>query len=191
MDTLKKIENQMEKLMKDNATMISKCETRIEELKAEIETAGADMLKATEIVDTDAFKVAKKRKDDAELELGMLQNSLKKLTEEPLMKVEDFEAVRRNLISVQNEYTKACIRKYAPMIREMLSDKKAAGELDDRIEKDLKILYSQIMRISGNYNQKLSQELEKYRHHNTQLDEYPIYWFLCNLENAAEEIGIE
>lgn len=189
MSNLKKYESQMEKLLNDNAAMISKCEKRIEELNGEIETAGADMLKATETVDTDAFKVAKKRKDDAELELGMLQNSLKKLTEDPLMSVEEFEAMRRDLLAEQEQYTKDRIKKYAPLIRDMLADKKAAGELDDRIEKNLNVLHKQVMRITN--NQKLPKELEKYRYTVTQLSEYPVFWFLSNLENAAGEIGIE
>ena len=191
MSNLKKYESQMEKLLNDNAAMIGKCEKRIEELKGEIETAGADMLKATETVDTDAFKVAKKRKDDAELELGMLQNSLKKLTEDPLMDVKDFEAMRRNLLAEQEQYTKDRIKKYAPLIRDMLADKKAAGELDDRIERDLNTLHKQVMRIGTIPNQELQKELEKYRYTVTQLSEYPVFWFLSNLENAAGEIGIE
>ena len=191
MSNLKKYESQMEKLLNDNAAMISKCEKRIEELKGEIETAGADMLKATETVNTDAFKAAKKRKDDAELELGMLQNSLKKLTEDPLMDVEDFEAMRRNLLAEQEQYTKDRIKKYAPLIRDMLADKKAAGELDDRIEKNLNVLHKQVMRIGTIPNQKLQKELDQYRYSGTQLDSYPVYWFLINLENAASEIGIK
>lgn len=191
MSNLKKYESQMEKLLNDNSAMISKCEKRIEELKGEIETAGADMLKATETVDTDAFKVAKKRKDDAELELGMLQNSLKKLTEDPLMDVKDFEAMRRNLLAEQEQYTKDRIKKYAPLIRDMLADKKAAGELDDRIERDLNTLHKQVMRIGTIPNQELQKELDQYRYSGTQLDSYPVYWFLANLENAASEIGIK
>ena len=191
MSNLKKYESQMEKLLNDNAAMIGKCEKRIEELKAEIETAGADMLKATETVDTDAFKVAKKRKDDAELELGMLQNSLKKLTEDPLMDVKDFEAMRRNLLAEQEQYTKDRIKKYAPLVRDMLADLKPARELDDKIEKDLNTLHKQVMRIGTIPNQELQKELENYRYTGTQLDSYPVYWFLVNLENAASEIGIK
>ena len=77
------------------------------------------------------------------------------------------------------------------MVREMLADKKAAGELDDRIEKDLRVLLREVMRFNGSRDKKYPMELEKYKHHSSQLDSYPIYWFLNNLENVAEEIGIE
>ena len=191
MDTLNNYETQMENIVNENAAMISRCEARIEELKAEIEKSGADMVKATETVDTAAFKVAKKRKDDAQIELDMLQNSLVKLKEEPLLKVEDFETMLGDLYAEQEKYTESKKKKYAPMVREMLADKKAAGELDDRIEKDLRVLLKEVMRFNGSRDKKYPKELEKYKHHSSQLDSYPIYWFLNNLENAAEEIGIE
>ena len=187
---IKEIENRLETLMKENAAMISKCETRIEELNAEIEKAGADMVTATEVVDTAAFKEAKKRKDDAELELGMLNRSLRKLKEDSLVKPEEYGQMREGLLAEQVKFTEEAVKKYTPMIKAMLADMKAAGELDDRIEEDLSTLHKKVARISGNRDQKLPVGMEKYRFADTQLDKYPIYWFLNNLRNAAEEIGI-
>lgn len=191
MDILKNIENQMDKLIRENADLIRKCEVRIDELKVEIETAGEDMAAATDTVDTAAFKTAKKRKDDAQIEMDMLHNSLKKLKEEPLMKAAEFEAMRKSLVAEQEKYTNDRKKKFAPLVKSMLSDMDAAGELDNRVENDLMILFKKVMRISGGRDQKLNKDLEKYRFREAKLDSYPIYWFLSNLKDLAEEIDLK
>lgn len=191
MSNLENYVAQLNNLMSENASTISRCEARIEALNAAIVKAGEDMVAATETVDTDAFKEAKSRRDDSQLELEMLQKSMKKLREEPLMTVEAFETMRMNIIAEQETFTETCKEKYAPMIREMLADLEAAAELDNTIENILEILHRKIMRITGSNNQQLKNGLEKYRYSRLQLDAYPIQWFLNNLKNEAEEIGIE
>lgn len=188
-NTVKKVKDYADKLLKENAAMISKCEKRIEELTSEREKAGADMVTATEIVDTAAFKEAKKRKDDAEIELGMLQKSLKKLKEDPLMKTEDYEALRNTLFEEHRKRKEEQVKKYAPMIKAMLSDLEAAEEFDGDIDSVLVTLQRNVMRITNRDNLRDDLKGKPYTFSNDRLDNHSVIWFLENLRNIAEEEG--
>lgn len=186
MDTLKKFEDRINKIIKTYDSKVESYTTRISELESVVEQADAAMAAATDSLDVDGYKKAKRDKNDAVDELEMLKTKLEHSQKAPMIPYADYQALREDIVSEYNRNLESYKKKFAPMIREIKAAGESAGKYDQRIDDMLLTLQRKVMKISTDPRAEVAESWQK-AVINDCIDSHPVVWFAANVVGSADD----
>lgn len=186
MDTLKKFEDRISKIIKTYDSKVESYTTRISELEAVVEQADAAMAAATESLDIDSYKKAKRDKNDAVDEMEMLKKKLEHSQKAPMIPYADYQALREDIVSEYNRNLESYKKKFAPMIREIKAAGESAGKFDQRVDDMLVTLQRKVMKISTDPRAEVAESWQK-AVINDRIDSHPVVWFAANVVGSADD----
>lgn len=185
MDTLKKFEDRINKIIKTYDSKVESYTTRISELESVVEQADAAMAAATDSLDVDGYKKAKRDKNDAVDELEMLKTKLERFQSDSMISYSDYQALREDIVSEYNRNLESYKKKFAPMIREIKAAGESAGKYDQRIDDMLLTLQRKVMKISTDPRAEVAEGWQK-AVINDCIDSHPVVWFAADVVGSAD-----
>lgn len=186
MDTLKRFEDKINKIIKTYEDKVESYSKRISNLEAVVNQADAAMAAATDSLDVDGYKKAKRDKNDAVDELEMLKTKLERFQSDSMISYSDYQALREDIVSEYNRNLESYKKKFAPMIREIKAAGESAGKFDQRVDDMLVTLQRKVMKISSDPHAEVAESWQK-AVTNDRIDSHPVVWFAANVIDSADD----